>query len=83
MSDMSRVVDINPGLANIRERLEAVLWRLFPDTTPQHIQVALAAADSYAMALADDQTVRKSLPAMRLAEATAEYYGQQAWRGRS
>ena len=73
MTELAEVLAFTPGLAAVREHLEAVIWRLFPRATPDLVDRVLAAADAYAVTLIDEQTIRHVLGTMRLAEATAEY----------
>jgi hypothetical protein len=79
-SELSAALDSLPALTGVRDRLEAVIWRLFPGATAEHVDCVLAAADAYAVALVAE-TRDRVLARMRLAEATAEYT-QARHRGR-
>jgi len=60
-----------PQLAELRSRLEYAIWQVFPAASGARVDYVLDAADAYAAGLAE------VLPAARLAEASAEYFGGQ------
>ena len=71
---LAQALDLSTALADLRGRVEYVIWRAFPAATAEQVDFVMSAADAYALSLAYDRMLQKVLPAVRLAEATAECY---------
>ena len=71
---LAQALNLNTRLADHRGYVEYIIWRMFPAATLAQVNAVLSAADAYAVSLADDRMLQKVLPAVRLADAAADYY---------